>query len=225
MRLADLGAVNALLYLCNRALKRLSASRAFLQRYYLMVQPLDISLPMPRRLGRDLQVREVGRADAVLATLPRPPEVLQSRYEQGSTCLAAWRSSGEFAGFIWLAPGVYEEDEVRCTFLPQPEGRTSWDYDLYVVPAERAGVTLTRLWAAALEHLRARGFEWSASRISAFAPASRAAQRRMGAVCVGQALFLVVYRFQAMFASIPPYVHFSAGRSRPRLKVQAPQRR
>ena len=180
MRLAELGACNALLYLCNRALKRVSGSRIFLQRYYLMVQPVDVALPVPRRLGRDLEVRAVGSTDAAVATLPRPPDVLRARYQQDSTCLAAFRLSGEFAGFIWLAPGPYEEDEVRCRFLPQPEGGACWDYDLYVVPSARGGVTFTKLWGAALEHLRSRGFEWSASRISAFAPASLAAQKRLG---------------------------------------------
>jgi GNAT superfamily N-acetyltransferase len=160
-----------------------------------------------------------------LLEFPRPAEILESRYEQGSACFAAYRA-GDFAGFIWLAPGTYLEDEVRCTFVPGPAGSACWDYDVYVTPGERTGIAFMKLWSAALEHLRQRGVEWSASRISAFAPASLAAHKRMGAVCVGQAFFLVAFGLQAMVASVPPYLHLSASRrSHPTLRVEAPRRK
>jgi hypothetical protein len=221
MRLRDLGPVNGALYVVDRILQRLSGSRAFLQRYYLVTQPVTETLRVPRRLGASLEVRIVERGAPALRTMPRPAAVLEDRYAQGSTCLAAYRAD-ELVGFIWLCPGSYLEDEVRCRFVPAPPGAASWDYDLWVAPAERNGIAFMKLWSAAMTHLAGRGVRWSASRISAFAPGSLAAHRRMGAVTVGQAFFMVAFGAQAMLATIPPYLHFSVRNSRPTLRVEAP---
>jgi hypothetical protein len=222
MRLVDLGFANAGLYLCDRVLQRLTGARAFIQRYYLVVQPVDVPIRLPQRLGANFRVRRVDRQDPQIGAFPRPPAVVAGRYDQGSTCLALF-DDDNLAGFIWLCPGPYLEDEVRCTFVPTPAGAAVWDYDLYILPEHRNGVAFMRLWSAAMEHLRGQGVAWSASRISAFAPASMAAHARLGAVQVGQAFFLVFFRLQLMVASLPPFVHLSANRdSRPVLKVRAP---
>jgi GNAT superfamily N-acetyltransferase len=222
MRLADLGFVNAGLYLCDRLLQRLSGARMFIQRYYLVAQAVDAPIRLPQRLGATFRVRSVDRHDPAALTFPRPPDVIAARYDQGSTCLALFRDD-TMAGFIWLCEGPYEEDEVRCTFAPAPAGQVAWDYDFYIAPEHRNGVAFMKLWAAALEHLRGRGINWSASRISAFAPASMAAHGRLGAVRVGQAFFFVIFRLQLMVASVQPFLHVSLRMSsRPTLRVRAP---
>lgn len=224
MRLVDLGFGNAGLYLCGRVLQRLSGGRAFIQRYFLVVQPVDVPIRLPQRLGARFRVRLVDSQDPEVRAFPRPAEVIAARYAQGSTCLALFRDE-TLAGFIWLCPGPYEEDEVRCTFAPAPVRQVAWDYDLYILPEHRNSVAFMKLWSAAMEHLRGQGVAWSASRISAFAPASIAAHDRLGAVRVGQAFFLVVFGLQLMVATLPPFLHLSASRgSGPMLKVRAPGR-
>jgi len=224
MRLRDLGFSNAALYLCDRVLKRLTASRAFIQRYYLVAQPVDMPLRLPRRLGETFEVRQISEGDSALLAFPRPQPVLRARFGQGSSCIALFRAS-QMVGFIWLCPGPYHEDEVRCTFVPAPEGQACWDYDLYIVPEQRNGMAFIKLWSAAIEQLKSRGISWSASRISAFAPASLAAHQRMGAVVVGQAFFLVAFGLQITIATTRPFLHVSVtARSRPEIRVDAPVR-
>jgi GNAT superfamily N-acetyltransferase len=222
MRLADLGFGNASLYLCDRVLQRLSGGRAFIQRYYLMAQPVKMPMRLPQRLGANFRVRRIAGEDPEAQAFPRPPAVIAARYAQGSTCLALY-DNDELAGFIWLCPGPYLEDEVRCTFMPVPAGQVAWDYDLYILPEYRNGVAFMKLWSAAMEHLQSQGVAWSASRISAFAPASIAVHKRLGAVRVGQAFFFVFFGLQLMVATLPPFVHLSASRrSSPALNVRAP---
>ena len=73
---------------------------------------------------------------------------------------------------MWISTGPYDEDEVRARFDPRPQGRAAWDYDIFIVPEERGGLLFVRLWDAAYELLRARGYLWSLSRISSFNLAS-----------------------------------------------------
>ena len=222
MRLVDLGFGNAGLYLCDRVLRRLSGARAFIQRYYLVAQPVGIPMRLPQRLGAGFRVRPIASRDPEAQSFPRPPAVIAARYAQGSTCLALFHDE-TLAGFIWLCPGSYLEDEVRCAFTPAPAGQVVWDYDFYILPEHRNSVAFMKLWSAAMAHLRGQGVTWSASRISAFAPASIAAHNRLGAVRVGQAFFFVFFSLQLMVATLPPFLHLSASRgSRPALKVQAP---
>jgi hypothetical protein len=221
-KLSDLGPANAVLYLADRVLRRLTGSRAFLQRYYLVTQPVDVPVRLPRRLGAGLDAHLLGPEDPRLGDLPGRSAVLGARFAQASECLALYQGP-VLAGFVWLTGGAYEEDEVRCRFEPAPAGSTAWDYDLYVMPGHRSGVAFMKLWSAAMEHLRGRGVRWSASRISAFAPASLASHRRLGALRVGQAFFVVLGRFQLMLATLPPYVHLSLGPgSRPTVRVAPP---
>ena len=69
-------------------------------------------------------------------------------------------------GYLWLKLQGYEEDEVRCRYVPVPERGTAWDFDIYVAPPYRMGRTFTRMWIAANDFLRSNGIEWTLSRIS-----------------------------------------------------------
>ena len=82
-----------------------------------------------------------------------------------------------------------------------------------------------KLWSTAMERMRAQGISWSASRISAFAPGSLAAHRRMGAAVVGQAFFFVAFGLQLTVATLRPFLHLSLhNASRPEIRVSAPAR-
>src|SRR4030095_13510220 len=114
------------------------------------------------------------------------------------------------------------EDVVRARYEPVPERRAAWDYDIFLVPEERGGLLFVRLWDAAYALLRARGFRWSLSRISAFNLVSSASQERMGARRLGWSVFLVLFRCQLMVSSVAPFVHFALpGGRRPPLRLEA----
>ena len=65
----------------------------------------------------DLRLIAVG--DPEIALMPARPEIKESRFAQGARCLGAFRKD-RLIGYVWLAFGGYEEDEVRCTFEVVP---------------------------------------------------------------------------------------------------------
>jgi hypothetical protein len=135
-------------------------------------------------------------------------------------------NAGNLVGFIWIRLDRYEEDEVRCDYLLDPVGELAWDFDAYVAPEFRMSRAFVQLWEAANEFLRRRGYHWTASRISAFNPASLASHRRFGAEHRHTALFLAVGPVQLALLSLRPYVHLSAGRaSRPAVVLRAASKR
>ena len=113
-------------------------------------------------------------------------------------------------GFLWLLLGSYQEDEVRARYVPLPTGRAAWDFDVYVAPESRLGLTFPRLWDGANGVLRENDMLWSCSRISPFNVGSLAAHARLGTLSLGSAIFLCAGRWQITFASIPPYFHLSS---------------
>jgi len=139
-------------------------------------------------------------------------------------CFAA-ENAGHLVGFIWIILDRYDEDEVRCEYVLVPSGEVAWDFDAYVAPEFRMSRVFVQLWEAANAFLRLHGYRWTASRISAFNPASLASHKRFGALHCHTALFLVVGPLQLTLLSLPPYVHLSAGQSgRPTLVLHAPSK-
>jgi hypothetical protein len=219
-RLRDFGPVDAPLYLLARFLRRLPGNRSRLLKYTFWSQPVPEQRLVPRR-STAVAIRVLESADPVLVQVPRDPKLVATRLGNGDICLGAVKDDRLLA-CMWLATGVYEEDEVRATFDPQPSGRAAWDYDIFILPEERGGLLFARLWDAAYELLRQRGYRWSVSRISSFNLVSSASQARMGAKPVGWGLFLILFNCQLMISSIAPRLHFSLpGRPGPALPVDA----
>ena len=216
----QLGVADALLYYLSQAMRRLSGQRARIVRYHIVAQPVR-AVAVARPAAGSAAVRQLLAGDPALAALPRAPAVLEARFANGDVCLAIF-AKGTLAGFLWLAFGGYEEDEVRCRYqLPDPH--LGWDYDVHIEPAYRMSRSLARLWDAANERLAARGVRWSLSRISAFNPASLAAHARLGArpmqsitfVCLGPLELAVASGGRVLTMSITPA-------TRPVLRLQAP---
>jgi hypothetical protein len=157
-------------------------------------------------------------------SFPRPAEVIARRFADGAVCFGATQE-GVLIGFIWLKHQYYEEDEVRCRFVPRPAAKAAWDFDVYVDPAFRMSRTFLRLWDAANAYLRDQGIEWTMSRISTFHAKSQAAHRRLGAQPVAGALFLCLGAIEISFFTQWPYAWVSLGpRSRPVVTIDAPGR-
>ena len=153
--------------------------------------------------------------------MPVPAEILERRFRQPTRCLGAFQN-GRFVGYMWLCFGPYEEDEVRCTFVPQPATEAAWDFDMYVFPGDRLGLGFARLWDEANRYLRERGVRFSCSRVSRYNTASRRAHEHFAWKRLGRALYLKGRRWQGMTATVFPYLHLSFGEyARPRLELRA----
>ena len=219
---SELGWLNTIFYAVSRALQVLPVT-VNLHKYYLVAQRVSEESSLPSRRGRSICMRRVHEGDPVIGAFPVPAEVIRSRYAQGAVCLAAF-GGDELIAYIWLLMGAYQEDEVRCRFIPRPAGRSAWDFDVYVVPKHRFGAAFLRLWQEANAYLSERGIEWTMSRISAFNSSSLASHRRLGARSIGSAVFVSLGSCQLTFATVTPFVHVSIDRNKgPQIKVHPPK--
>ncbi len=218
---SELGAFDAALYLIGRVL-RLFGSRTALYRYILVAQPIHPHRRVRAGQGSTWTFKEPGLGDSALERMPLTQEVLDYRFAQPVFCLCALKEE-ELVAYVWFCRGAYEEDEVRCLFVPEPGDKAVWDFDMYVVPRYRFSRAFARLWDEANRKLGAMGYQWTLSRISAFNPGSLASHRRMGARKLASAVFLVLGPFQATVANVSPFIHISfSSRSRPVIRLRAP---
>ena len=219
---ASLGWANGLIYMLGRGLAAATGGYCGLYIYYFVVQPVPAQpLPMRPRVSRT-RVYQASPADDIIRRFPRPADVVARRFADGAVCFVA-ENAGNLVGFIWIRLDKYDEDEVRCEYLLDPVGELAWDFDAFVAPEFRMSRAFVQLWEAANEFLRLHGYVWTASRISAFNPASLASHKRFGALHRHTAFFLVVGPIQLALLSLRPYVHIGAGRtSRPTVTLRAP---
>lgn len=213
--------MNAALFALARILRRLSGGRVRIYKYCFVAQPVAKPVDGNARSPAS-PVEAVTAGDPLVRQFPRPAQVIGRRFEEGAVCFAA-RRGDEFIGFLWLKLDGYDEDEVRCRYVPRPVDRTAWDFDVYVAPAHRMGRTFAQLWRAANEFLAARRVEWVLSRISAFNPESMRAHRRLGSRPIASALFLCAGPLQVSFLTRRPYLHLStSAASFPTLELDSP---
>jgi hypothetical protein len=198
------------LYLASHLIAFLSFDRLHLRKYYFVSQPLPVP-ELPKGRGHSIQVREIDRNHPEVPNFPRPRNVISRRFDDGSRCFLATKDDA-FAGYLWLKSNGYDEDEVRCRFVPQPAHATVWDFDVFVPPELRNGLAFLRLWNAAGQDAAQDGFRYSVSRIAAFNPMSLASHARLGAFPIGSAYFLNGTRWQLLF-STSPTLRLSIGRS------------
>ena len=163
--------------------------------YRLFAQPVPDKPWLLPRANNSFHIREIAAADYHPEWFPPPAPVIQDRYAQGARCWVAFKQE-QAVGCQWLLPGPYREDEVRCRFLPLPQGQTAWDFDVYIRPEHRLGRLFLLLWDNSNAWLREQGVGWSASRIDNLNLASIRSHQRMGAVEVGRAWFLGIGRWQ-----------------------------
>lgn len=201
--------LNNWLAVLDRVLRRISRGRVRLYKYYFFAQPVAEKPWLPPHRGTSVEVRLIAAGDPVLEAMPRPKAVFPYRFGQGAVCLGAFKSTS-CHGFMWLTFGPYQEDEVRCRYIPLPKGQSTWDFDLYVDPAHRNSVTFLKLWDEANRVLAAGGIRWSLSRISAFNDRSIASHSRLAAKRIGSAVFFVVGTWQLSVSNVRPYVFLSA---------------
>jgi len=207
----EFGIAAGCLYSIDRVLQMISP-RLRLFVYELMVQPIPDKPLLPERLSRSLEIRQIERGDPEVELMPARPDIKQARFEQGAICLGAYRK-GQLIGYLWLCFDAYDEDEVRCTYRPSPRDRSVFDFDLYIFPEHRMGLGFAGIWNGANEYLRARGVDFTFSRLTRFNLPSRRAHAHLGWRRVARAAFLKVGTLEVMFATIAPFFHVSPMRS------------
>lgn len=207
--LCELGLLDGCLQIISRVLAAMSGGRVRLQKYVFVAQPITGNRRLPAQRGANVEIRQILPGDPLLAQFPRPEWVIPYRFEQGALCFAALKE-GRCIGFLWLALGAYQEDEVRCRYVPLPSEKSAWDFDVYIAPEHRTGIVFLKLWDEANRFLAERGIRWSMSRISAFNKGSMSSHAKMGAQRIGSALFLSLGSLQISAATVAPYLAFSA---------------
>jgi hypothetical protein len=195
------------LYMADRVMRSLSP-RLGLFVYELMVQPITGKAMLPANLAKNLTFVEISRGHPDIALMPARAEIKESRFEQGAVCLGVYRKD-KLIGYVWFSFGAYEEDEVRCTYDLVAAERSVFDFDLYVMPEHRMGIGFMAIWHGANQYLRARGVDYTFSRLTRFNLASRRSHAHLGWRRVGSAIFLQAWRVEAMLASVSPYVALS----------------
>jgi hypothetical protein len=216
---AELGALDAALYLFDRAAARLSGGRVRLYKYVLVAQPVRPAAAPPRGDGATV-IEGLHAGHPAIASLPRPAAVVQERLRSGARCLVA-TVHGRFAGCLWYAVGSYREDEVICDYHLLPAQCCAWDFDVYVAPEFRGGRIFWRLWHAAAAAMSDQGIRWSFSRISAFNAASLRSHERLGAVPVGGVVFLRLGGLQ-LGSRRGAWLARASATQRPRIELHAP---
>lgn len=203
----ELGVLNALLYGIDRVCVKAGLPARVL-RYVLVAQPVAPEPLLPPRRGRSIEVRRVSPRDRALTRLEYTEANLDEPQSRDAACFAAYRN-GAIVGSLFLLLGPYEETEVRCRFVPTPEGRAAWDYRVYVMPDQRPSLAFARLWDEANAYLRERGVPWSFSRISAYDPVSLTSHARLAARPIGSAVYVRLGPLQVMVSTLAPRLHVS----------------
>lgn len=215
----EFGFEAGILYGLDQVLIRLG-SRFRIFYYELMVQPVLEKPLAPPNLTRSYEVREISEGDEIIAKMPPPSHIIKHRFLQDVVCLGLF-SKGKFIGYLWLCFGPYQEDEVRCTFIPLPEDQAVFDFDLYLFPEHRLGLGFVALWDNANRYMISRGIRFTSSRVSRFNTVARKSHRHLGCKCVGKAIFFRGKRVQIMFSTRMPFFHISFHeQSKPQLRIQ-----
>jgi hypothetical protein len=204
------GWINGFLYLFDRLCGALSHGRIRLYKYYLVAQPVPQKRWLTPQRGANIEVRRITPSDPLIKSVPRPEQAIAYRFDQDAICLAELKAD-VFIGCFWFTLGPYQEDEVRCRYVPLPEGISAWDFDVYVDAEQRNGIAFLKLWDEANRFFRDRNVRWSLSRISAFNRNSMLSHGRMGAKCMGAVTFVRFGSSQLSLATVSPYVHCSTG--------------
>ena len=192
------------MYVLDRALARMSPSLG-LQVYEFMVQPIGGEPLLPPNLSKNLTVRAIVEGDPEVEQMPARTDVKAERFRHGAQCLGAYRK-GELLGYLWYAKDRYREDEVRCDYVLVDKTSSVFDFDLVVLPKYRMGIGFMGVWHGANATLSAQGIRHTFSRMTRFNLASRRAHARLGARCVGRAVFLRAWRAEFMLGTLAPFV-------------------
>jgi hypothetical protein len=212
------------LYLLSTALRRFCPFFS-LEKYYVVAQPVPARNLLPEVWRKDILVRQIDHDHPLILQLPRSRDEIARRFAGGAQCFLAIRED-RVIGHLWVTRSAYREPVHRCEFAPRPAGRTAWDLDLWVDPAERLGLAFARLWDQCNRYLREQGVTWTCSRVSAFNTDSLQAHARLGMRVMHSLFYFGAGRAELLVANVAPFVALSfSPRTFPVIEVAAPAER
>jgi hypothetical protein len=215
----ELGTIHFIFFCLHRFISLATKGKARIERYIMASQPIAKKPRLPPNRGKNIHVVELSQGDELLSEVPRPLEVINERFKQGSHCLAATKD-GHLVAFLWLIFDGYDEDMARVRYL-LPNNEYVWDYDVYVYPEHRFGLAFAKLWDGTDEWLRSRNVTYSFSRISAFNPSSRFSHGSLGAKEIGITNIIIIGNWELMWSNFAPrFFNFSKYR-RPTINLPA----
>jgi len=216
-----LGWWTASLHVLARALRRLCPYFS-IEKYYVVAQPVTARKLLRERRGTGILVRPVDRDDPLIAQLRRPRDEIARRFADGAVCFLAIRDN-HIIGHLWVTRSVYREPVHRAQFVLPPEGRTAWDFDLWIDPADRLGLAFARLWDMCNSYFLDQGVTCTCSRVSAFKPESLQAHARLGMQIMHSLLYFGAGRVELLIANVAPFVALSfSARAFPIIQVTPP---
>lgn len=209
------------LYLVARTLRRLCPFFS-IEKYYVVAQPVPARKLLRESRGRDISVRPIDHDDPLISQLARPREEMARRFAGGAVCFLAIREN-RIIGHLWVTRSTYREPVHRAEFVPQPLGRTAWDFDMWIDPAERLSLAFARLWDRCNTYFLELGVTWTCSRVSAFNRESLQAHARLGMRVMHSLLYFGAGRVELLVADVAPFLALSLSpRTFPVIKVTAP---
>ncbi len=216
----ELGGVDCGWYLFKRLFAVLFPALS-VNRYKLLAQKVNGEMPSRCCGHESVIIKQVLNSDYNIDWFPRSLEIIQSRFAQHAICFVAFKNN-QPAGCLWLVLGPYDEDEVKCKFVPQKSA--AWDFDVYIKPEHRLSRIFMYLWHEANQYMRLNGIRWTMSRVDAFNDQSIRSHKRMGAIIIGSATFIGYGNLQVMLSSVYPFLHASMNkRHRPTLNLFSPR--
>ncbi len=149
----ELGTVDALLYVVDRALRLLSGSRASLSHIYLMAQHVRNDPLLPNGRGSSIIIREATIDDVEREDWACGRDVARTRLGLGMVGLLA-TLHGRCIGYIWISLGVYQDELLPIELVPAPANTSAWSLDLFIHPDHRRSFAFARLWAAVFAQMQ-----------------------------------------------------------------------
>ena len=175
-----------------------------MEHYKFHSQPLPSK---PRILKSKLDRYEftwLNQPEKILDELHRPKEVIEKRFNQGSTCLIA-KQNDTFQGCLWFVKSKYIEDEVRATY--HFSDNRVWDYDVYITPKKRFTILFAALWDSADTWMKDNHIVSTLSRISAYNSQSIRSHEAAGAEQIGWMIAVVIKHRQITISDKSPRLH------------------
>lgn len=217
-----LGWVDSFWLSLHTALNRVMRGAA-VNSYYIMARGTAHPTQLRADQATSITVRPILASDPALKFIPRPPDVIAMRFDQGGVCYGAFHND-ELAGFLWLQLKTYCEDEFRCCFELPPDDIAAWSYDVFVMPAHRLGLTFLKLREDVDALLLKQGVAWTVGRISAFNLRSRTSHERLGYRSMGRCVVINAGKSQLVLSVFRPYLHLSMSAAHiPKLTLRFPK--
>lgn len=219
----EIGYFPTITYAIDRLIKGVAGNRAHFNLCHFVAQPVPTKRLLPEGAKKPITVRPIEFSDLNNAELPLTRDLLDERKNNGVMCLGAF-DGGNLVGFHCFSFGAHDDEMYRARFKVGPEGRAVWDFDIFILPSYRGGITFVYLWDGVFDFLRERDICWLTSYISATNTTSLKSHLRMGSVKLGSAIFLRLSGLQVIWSTRPPYFHISLAKfTKPTFSLNAPE--